>query len=222
MYGGVFFYCNFYLACHCYFLSNYHLIVIYSQVNHLLILGLDPGIATIGFGLVEVNPADHNALSQSDPSQKTLSQSGLSKKTLSKSARNTPQLVDYGVIKTPKERTIGERLQIIYQDMHSLLEYWQPDSVGLEKLFFYRMGNLIPVAQARGVILLVLTQHDLVPIEFSPPQIKQALTGHGNADKLAVQSAVVRELNLPKPPQPDDCADALAVALSCWFLGTGF
>jgi crossover junction endodeoxyribonuclease RuvC len=165
----------------------------------LLILGLDPGIATIGFGLVEVNP---EAVSNNRNPQ-----------------QNIPRLVDYGVIKTPKENSIGERLQIIYQDMHSLLDYWQPDAVGLEKLFFYRMGNLIPVAQARGVILLTLTQNHLVPIEFSPPQIKQALTGHGNADKLAVQAAVVRELNLPKTPQPDDCADALAVALSCWFLG---
>ncbi len=169
------------------------------QVINLLILGLDPGIATIGFGLVEVSPAVSDDLASS--------------------GSNAPQLVDYGVIKTPKEKSIGERLQIIYQDMHSLLDYWQPDVVGLEKLFFYRMGNLIPVAQARGVILLTLTEHHLVPIEFSPPQIKQALTGHGNADKLAVQSAVVRELNLPKTPQPDDCADALAVALSCWFLG---
>jgi crossover junction endodeoxyribonuclease RuvC len=79
------------------------------------------------------------------------------------------------------------------------------------------MGNTILVAQARGVMLLVLAQHKLPVVEFSPPQIKQALTGYGNADKYEVQQAVARELNLPQIPKPDDAADGLAVALTAWF-----
>jgi len=150
------------------------------------ILGLDPGIATMGFGLIDVTP------------------------------NSSPQLVDFGVIKTPKDTPMGDRLKTIYEDMHSLLDRWQPEVAGMEKLFFYRMGNLISVAQARGVILLTLAQHNIQPAEFSPPQIKQSMTGYGNADKSDVQAAVARELNLAKIPKPDDAADALAVALTCW------
>jgi crossover junction endodeoxyribonuclease RuvC len=86
----------------------------------------------------------------------------------------------------------------------------------MEKLFFYRMGNLISVAQARGVILMTLAQNKITPMEFSPPQIKQSLTGYGAADKSEVQIAVMRELNLIKPIKPDDASDALAIALTCW------
>jgi crossover junction endodeoxyribonuclease RuvC len=79
------------------------------------------------------------------------------------------------------------------------------------------MGNTIAVAQARGVVLLVLAQHELPLMEFTPSQIKQALTGHGNAEKHDVQQAVMRELNLSTLPKPDDAADGLAVALTAWF-----
>ncbi len=78
------------------------------------------------------------------------------------------------------------------------------------------MGNTIQVAQARGVILLALAQHRLVPQEFTPAQVKQSLTGYGNADKQAVQAAVTRELRLDRVPQPDDAADALAIAITVW------
>jgi crossover junction endodeoxyribonuclease RuvC len=150
------------------------------------ILGIDPGIATIGFGMIELY------------------------------GNLKPQLLDFGVIKTPKHTPVGDRLNILFEDMHVLLNQWQPDVVGMEKLFFYRMGNLINVAQARGVIMLTLAQHQIQPREFSPPQIKQALTGYGNADKAEVQNAVARELNLDSIPKPDDAADAIAVALTCW------
>lgn len=112
---------------------------------------------------------------------------------------------------------MGERLCTIYNDLHYLLDQIQPDLVAIEKLFFYRMGNTILVAQARGVIMLALAQHQLPFVEFTPAQIKQALTGYGNADKQAVQEAVARELNLATIPRPDDAADALAVALAAWF-----
>lgn len=150
------------------------------------ILGLDPGIATLGFGAIDVSQG------------------------------NLPKLVDVGVIQTPKKTPMGDRLKIIYEDMHTVLTQWQPQMVGMEKLFFYRMGNLISVAQARGVILLTLSQHGIIPEEFSPPQIKQTLTGYGNADKFDVHAAVMRELNLSAPVKPDDASDALAIALTCW------
>lgn len=150
-------------------------------------MGFDPGLAALGYGGILV------------------------------SSQSRPQLLDFGIIQTPANTEIGSRLQIIYDDLHSLLTQWQPDLVAIEKLFFYKMGNTIAVAQARGIILLVLAQLQIPSIEFSPPQIKQALTGHGKADKQDVQAAVCRELNLAKIPRPDDAADALAIALAAWF-----
>lgn len=124
--------------------------------------------------------------------------------------------VDYGVISTSSQQSMPERLQTLHDDLDQLLRQLRPQQVGLEKLFFYKMGNTIAVAQARGVILLVLAQHQLLPIEFTPAQVKQSLTGYGRADKHAVQTAVARELNLPSLPRPDDAADALAIALTVW------
>jgi crossover junction endodeoxyribonuclease RuvC len=112
---------------------------------------------------------------------------------------------------------MGKRLCTIYDDLHTLIEQFKPDLAVAEKLFFYRMGSTIPVAQARGILMLVLAQENIPLFEFAPPQIKQALTGYGNADKREVQNAVARELDLDKIPKPDDAADALAVALTAWF-----
>ena len=100
--------------------------------------------------------------------------------------------------------------------MHALIDSIQPDLVAIEQLFFYKMGNTIPVAQARGVVLLVIAQHSLPYVEFTPSQVKQAVAGYGNAKKPDVQEAVARELALDTIPRPDDAADALAVALTAW------
>jgi crossover junction endodeoxyribonuclease RuvC len=155
------------------------------------ILGIDPGLATLGFGAIACPP---------------------------RSSSQTPATVlDYGVIQTTADQELGERLIILYEDLQTLLRQWQPDLVAIEKLFFYRMGNTIAVAQARGVVLLALAQHQVALVEFTPAQIKQALTGYGNAVKHDVQQAVARELNLTKIPKPDDAADGLAVALTAWF-----
>jgi len=152
------------------------------------ILGLDPGLATLGFGAIAL------------PAELT---------------RDSPMVaLDYGVIQTPAKTPVGDRLTMIYDDLHELLNQVQPDQVVIEKFFFYRMGNTILVAQARGVVMLVLAQHNLTPIEFTPAQVKQALTGYGNADKFAVQEAVARELRLNAIPKPDDAADALALAVT--------
>ncbi len=153
------------------------------------ILGLDPGLASLGFGAIDVSNLTR------PPSVK---------------------LVDFGIVQTPARTDIGTRLQTIYEDMHALLDNIQPDLVAIEQLFFYKMGNTIPVAQARGVVLLVIAQHKLPYVEFTPAQIKQAVAGYGNAKKPDVQEAVARELGLEKIPRPDDAADALAVALAAW------
>jgi crossover junction endodeoxyribonuclease RuvC len=156
------------------------------------ILGIDPGLATLGFGLVEAAEAQPANLAGT-------------------------VVLDFGIISTPPKTPVGDRLCTIYDDLHSLFEQAKPDLVVIEKFFFYRMGNTILVAQARGVIMLVLAQHSLSYVEYTPAQVKQALTGYGNADKAEVQDAVARELNLDRIPRPDDAADALALALTAWF-----
>lgn len=170
------------------------------------ILGLDPGLAILGFGAIVCQTAQKVAVA--------------GKKSDRSPVKPTPEsvrLLDFGVIQTPAGTDIGKRLCTIYDDMHTLIEQFQPQLVAIEKLFFYRMSSTITVAQARGVLMLVLAQHDIPMVEFTPAQVKQALTGYGNADKYEVQQAVARELNLESIPKPDDAADALAVALTAWF-----
>jgi crossover junction endodeoxyribonuclease RuvC len=157
------------------------------------ILGLDPGLAILGFGLITC------------------------KQNPTKIQDTSVSMLDFGVISTPANTEIGERLCTLFDDLHTLIKELQPDLVAIEKLFFYRMSSTILVAQARGVLMLVLGQCHLPYVEFTPAQIKQALTGYGNAEKREVQEAVARELNLDEIPQPDDAADALAVALTAWF-----
>ncbi|MBE9208340.1 crossover junction endodeoxyribonuclease RuvC [Nostoc sp. LEGE 06077] len=157
------------------------------------ILGLDPGLAILGFGAITC------------------------KQSLDKGQDTTVDMLDFGVISTSAGTEMGQRLCTLFDDMHTLIQELQPDLVAIEKLFFYRMSSTILVAQARGVLMLVLGQHRLPYVEFTPAQIKQALTGYGNADKSDVQAAVARELNLETIPKPDDAADALAVALAASF-----
>ncbi|WP_038015706.1 crossover junction endodeoxyribonuclease RuvC [Synechococcus sp. PCC 7335] len=157
------------------------------------ILGLDPGLAILGFGVLEYDPAKMRDLMPDI------------------------RVIDYGIVQTPARTDTGQRLCTIYNDLHSVIDEYKPDLVSIEKLFFYRMGNTILVAQARGVVMLVLAQCNLPFVEFTPAQIKQSITGHGNADKVEVQDAVARELNLEAIPKPDDAADGLAVALTAWF-----
>jgi len=157
------------------------------------ILGLDPGLAILGFGLI--------ACTQSQ----------------AKIPDTSVSMVDFGVIQTSSKMEMGQRLCTLFDDLHTVIQELQPDLVAVEKLFFYRMSNTILVAQARGVLMLVLAQHKLPYVEFTPAQIKLALTGYGNADKSEVQDAVMQELDLDEIPKPDDAADALAVALTAWF-----
>lgn len=165
----------------------------YGNFMEKRILGLDPGLAIVGFGAI--------AWSQSQ----------------GKVQDTTVKMLDFGVIRTSADMEMSQRLCTLFDDLHTLMDDLQPDLVAIEKLFFYRMANTIVVAQARGVLMLVLGQRKLPYMEFAPPQIKQALTNYGKADKAEVQDAVMRELDLDELPRPDDAADALAVALTASF-----
>ena len=156
------------------------------------ILGLDPGIAIVGFGSI---------ICQID----------------SESLEEQVELQDFGTIETAAKVPFGDRLCTIYEDLHAVISDVKPDLVAVEKLFFYRMSHTITVAQARGVLMLVLGQAGIPYVEFTPPEVKKTLTGYGNAQKIEVQEAVARELALDFLPRPDDAADALAIAITAWF-----
>ena len=150
-----------------------------------LVLGLDPGTATTGFGLVSEQPGG-----------------GL-------------QLVDYGTIQTPAGLSDPERLVILHKRMLEIILLHQPQGCAVEKLFFQKnVRTAIAVGQARGVILLALAESGLEVGEYTPNEIKLAVSGYGKADKRQVQEMVRVLLNMDELPKPDDAADALAVAIT--------
>ena len=154
------------------------------------ILGIDPGLARVGYGLIAVD---------------------------GKPGRGSQQLLDCGIIRTDPGRSEGERMVEIARDLRQLIRIWRPQLAAVEKFFFYRSSTTIAVVQARGVLMMTLARFRIPVVEYPPMQIKLALAGHGHADKEAVLEAVMRELDLEHPPRPDDAADALAVALTGWF-----
>ena len=156
------------------------------------ILGIDPGLARVGYGVIDVEPRKGTQ-------------------------EGSQRMVDCGIIRTDPGRSEGARMVEIARDLRQIIRIHQPELASVEKFFFYRSSNTIAVVQARGVLIMTLTRFGLPIVEFPPMQIKQALTGHGHADKDEVLEAVMRELNLETPPRPDDAADALAVALTGWF-----
>ncbi|MDY2880100.1 MAG: crossover junction endodeoxyribonuclease RuvC [Candidatus Borkfalkiaceae bacterium] len=150
----------------------------------MLILGIDPGLATMGWGVI-------------------------------RSEKGRMEAVDYGVVLTPKSETLPVRLALLEEGVKKLFVKFRPDEVALEELFFNsNVTTAINVAQARGVILLTCVKECGRLFEYTPLQIKQALTGYGRADKLQMMSMVKTLLRLEKVPRPDDAADALAVALT--------
>lgn len=150
----------------------------------MITIGIDPGLGTTGYGIVKL---------EDDGSFTTL---------------------DYGVILTPTKQPMSTRLMVLFDEMTHLLDLHQPDVAAVEKLFFARnITTAISVGQARGVALLALAKAGLEVIEFSPPEIKQAVTGYGNAAKRQIQIMVQSLLNLDELPKPDDAADGLAAAL---------
>ena len=120
---------------------------------------------------------------------------------------------DFGVITTSPNARMQDRLLKIYTQLDVLIKNFQPQVMGIEKLFFGKNATTaIPVGQARGVVLLCAAQNNLDVIEITPNEVKQSITGYGAADKAQVIYMVTKLLNLAKPPTPDDAADALAIA----------
>lgn len=147
------------------------------------ILGIDPGTGILGFGVIDM-------------------------------VKNKAYLVDAGVIRTPVKEDDAVRLHTIYDELTSIIKETRPQFMSVEKLFFAQnVTTAMTVAQARGVVLLCGQQANLEIFEYTPLQIKQALTGYGRADKKQMQEMVRVTLGLKDTPKPDDCADAIAAAL---------
>ena len=124
-------------------------------------------------------------------------------------------MVDYGIISTPKDMNLPDRLTLIEKGVKQVIEKFRPDEIAIEELFFAKnVKTGIAVAHARGVLLLTATKECCKIFEYTPLQIKQALTGYGRADKPQMQKMVKTLLGLKAIPRPDDAADALAVALT--------
>ena len=152
------------------------------------ILGIDPGLQTVGFGVIESDGRVH-------------------------------KFVGGGVITTPSSEELPKRLATIYDNAVDLIAEFKPDIASIEKLFFLKnVTSGIQVAQAQGVLILACQKADLQIYEYTPLQIKMSLSGYGRATKEQVQLMVQQFLHLSKKPTPDDCADALAAALTFAFM----
>jgi crossover junction endodeoxyribonuclease RuvC len=148
------------------------------------ILGIDPGTGILGFGIIEITKLQ-------------------------------PKLIDGGVIRTPVKEDDAVRLLTIYDELTEIIKQNKPDVMSVEKLFFARnVTTAMTVAQARGVVLLCAMQAKIPIFEYTPMQIKQAITGYGKADKKQMQEMVRVILQLKEIPKPDDAADALAAAIT--------
>ncbi len=150
----------------------------------MLVLGIDPGTASTGYGLIREDEA------------------------------GTIIAVDFGVVRTPSKEPLPQRLRQIYREIRKIVSLHQPDSGAVEKLFFQsNVRTAMSVGQGRGVAILALAEAEVPVSEYTPLEIKQAVVGYGNAEKHQVQHMVRALLNLDEIPRPDDAADALAVAI---------
>ncbi len=148
-----------------------------------IILGLDPGIADTGYGVIKEEGTKLSCLA-------------------------------YGSIKTKAGDDLIKRLDILHQELDRIIKKYKPHSAAIEQLFFNKnVRTALIVGQARGVALLTLNQNKLAVVDFTPSQVKQAVTAYGRASKKQVQKMVKLILHLQEMPQPDDAADALAVAI---------
>ena len=150
-----------------------------------LALGIDPGTATTGYGLVRIEP-DGSLVA-----------------------------VKYGVLLTPKESTAAARLVMLYDQLRDVLDEYKPQLAAVEKLFFARnVTTALAVGQARGVVMLAIEQAGIEVFEYTPKEVKNAVAGYGSAEKRQVQEMVRALLQLDSIPKPDDAADALAIAIT--------
>jgi crossover junction endodeoxyribonuclease RuvC len=150
----------------------------------MLVIGIDPGTASTGYGLIRQQSNDHL------------------------------DLVEYGLISTAAGRSLPSRLLDLYSALNDLLERYQPTEAAVEKLYFQRnVSTALSVGHARGVVLLALAMANIPLEEYNPREIKLAVSGYGNADKHQMQVMVKVLMDMENVPQPDDAADALAIAI---------
>lgn len=129
---------------------------------------------------------------------------------------NILECLDYGVIKTTPSLSVGERLKKIDQELNKLINKYSPKAIAVENIYFFKnLKTAMPVSQAKGVVLLVAAKKNIPIKEFTPLQMKMAMTGYGKAEKKQVQKMVQLILNLKELPKPDDAADALGIAICC-------
>jgi len=149
----------------------------------MIVTGIDPGLARLGYGVIRVE-------------------------------RGVAVPVCYGCIETPAGTRAGERLLLISNELESLFDRFPPDALAMEKLFFSRnTTSAMGVSEVRGVVLLTAEKRKIPVTEYTPNQIKQAITGSGRADKAQMQEMITRLLRLDEIPKPDDAADGLSIAL---------
>lgn len=149
----------------------------------MTILGIDPGIATVGYGLIQYENGCFRTIAT-------------------------------GAIETPAGIDVEDRIEMVYDDLCELIKMYSPTEMSIEELFFNtNQKTAIAVAEARGAILLAAKKNRLNIAEYTPIQVKLAVTGYGRAEKKQVQEMVKIILGLPKVPKPDDAADALALAI---------
>lgn len=155
------------------------------------IIGIDPGTGILGFGVIEVSNGNF-------------------------------RMIDAGVVTTPAHTPLEERLVDIFDSLTEIIAINQPQSMSIEKLFFAQnVTTAISVSHARGVAMLCGAKAGLKIAEYTPLQIKQTISGYGKADKKQVQEMVRIQLGLKDVPKPDDCADALAAAITHALMSRG-
>lgn len=160
----------------------------------MIILGIDPGTATTGYGVIKVTPG--NRQKDRPPSKTSITCLG------------------YGLIQTSPSLPFGQRLDQISRELRKIIRRHRPELVALESVFFFKnLKTFIPVSRACGVVILETTRQKIPWVEFTPPQIKAKVTNYGRAEKPELQKKIQQTLKLKDLPRPDDVADALAVAL---------
>ncbi len=149
----------------------------------MIILGIDPGTAILGYGIIEATG-------------------------------NKLKLIKFGCFNTEKSMSDPARLKSLYGELIKLIKKYRPAAMAIERLFFFKNAKtVISVAQARGIILLAAENMSLPIYEFTPLEVKQAVTGYGRAEKQQIQKMVKMILGLKETPKPDDAADAVAIAI---------
>ena len=164
----------------------------------MIILGIDPGTANTGYGVIKVG------------GDKKIYQ----RRSLSENTKNRLQCLGYGCIKTDKKLSDGDRLKKINNDLSKLIKKYKPDIMSVENVYFFKnWKTVMPVGQAKGVILLTAAKKKVPVYEITPLEVKMTVVGYGRADKKHVQKMVARRLNLEQPIKSDDAADALGIAI---------